>query len=136
MDAYDVAVYTLSIGWPCILREACPRLAVGQERCDLVDLERPLTVSKYHLSTSWVGNWNFLSCKSVRTDKRTGSLITSSLMNTEPSRIGMSVSCLDIVNTFVSHPRYSLNVSRCKGFVKLIIDKSTRIDIISLDLLA
>ena len=41
---------------------------------------------------------------SVRTDRRTGSLITSSLTNTEPSRIGMSVSCLESIglsNKFV-----------------------------------
>lgn len=122
VDAYGVSVCILSIGWLYAhLREV---------------RERPLTVSKYHRSTSWLGNWKCLSCKSVSTDNRTGSLITSSLTNTEPSSMGMSVSCLDIVKAFVCHPCYSLDVCSCKGFVKFLIDKASRINIISLDLLA
>ena len=48
----------------------------------------------------------------MSTDKRTGSLTTCELTNTEPSSMGMSVSCLDIVDGFVSNPSDSLDIGR------------------------
>ena len=50
--------------------------------------------------------------------------------------MGMSVSCLDIVDTFVSNPSDSLDVGRCEEAAQLLIDEGTRVTIISLDLLA
>ena len=73
---------------------------------------------------------------SVSTDRRTGSLTTCELTNTDPSSIGMSVSCLDIVDTFVSNPSDGLDVGRCVGCVQLLIDESSSVTIISLDLVA
>ena len=49
--------------------------------------------------------------------------------------MGMSVSCLDIVDAFVCNPSDGLDVGRCKEATKLFIDKGSRVTIISLDLL-
>ena len=48
--------------------------------------------------------------------------------------MGMSVSCLDIVDTFVSNPSDGLDVGRCEAFAKLLIDEGSSVTIISLDL--
>ena len=62
--------------------------------------------------------------------------MTCELTNTDPSSMGMSVSCLDIVDTFVSNPSDGLDVGRCEEAAQLLIDEGTRVTIISLDLLA
>ena len=49
--------------------------------------------------------------------------------------MGMSVSCLDIVYAFVSNPCNGLDVGGVVIFAKLLIDKGSRVTIISLDLL-
>ena len=60
--------------------------------------------------------------------------MTCELTNTDPSSMGMSVSCLDIVDTFVSNPSDGLDVGRCEELAKLFIDEGSRVTIISLDL--
>ena len=50
--------------------------------------------------------------------------------------MGMSVSCLDIVDTFVSNPSDGLDVGCGVGCVQLVIDEGSRVTIISLDLVA
>ena len=60
--------------------------------------------------------------------------MTFLLTNTAPSSMGMSVSCLDIVDTFVSNPSDGLDVGRCEAFAKLLIDEGSSVTIISLDL--
>ena len=72
----------------------------------------------------------------MSTDRRTGSLMTFLLTNTAPSSMGMSVSCLDIVDTFVSNPSDGLDVGRCVVCVQLFIDEGSSVTIISLDLVA
>ena len=60
--------------------------------------------------------------------------MTFLLTNTAPSSMGMSVSCLDIVDAFVSNPSDGLDVGRCVVCVQLVIDEGSRVTIISLDL--
>ena len=60
--------------------------------------------------------------------------MTFLLTNTDPSSMGMSVSCLDIVDTFVCDPSDGLDVGRCEELAKLLIDEGSRVTVISLDL--
>ena len=48
--------------------------------------------------------------------------------------MGMSVSCLDIVDAFVSNPSDGLDVGSGEGSMQLFIDEGSRVTIISLDL--
>ena len=48
--------------------------------------------------------------------------------------MGMSVSCLDIVDAFVSNPSDGLDVGSCVGCVQLLIDEASGVTLISLDL--
>ena len=48
--------------------------------------------------------------------------------------MGMSVSCLDIVDTFVCDPSDGLDVGRCEEAAQLLIDEGSSVTIISLDL--
>ena len=50
--------------------------------------------------------------------------------------MGMSVSCLDIVDTFVSNPSDGLDVGGCEEAAQLLIDEGSSVTIISLDLVA
>ena len=76
----------------------------------------------------------------MSTDRRTGSWMASHIIlwsvMTAPSRNGMSVSCLDIVDTFVSNPSDGLDVGRCEEAAQLLIDEGSSVTIISLDLVA
>ena len=70
----------------------------------------------------------------MSTDRRTGSLMTFLLTNTDPSSMGMSVSCLDIVDTFVSNPSDGLDGGCGVVRAQLLIDEGSSVTIISLDL--